>query len=140
VLAPKLDAASIGIDDFDGGWPRLLGCLDLSRRAVVECVRIHSALRRRMRERGATLVELTASPQVQSERLLARGEASEVVAERIGPRPPGYDDDLRSDLTVDTGDRDPEQVAALIAEHLEPESDRLMSPTPVTNFRLGLGW
>jgi ribose 1,5-bisphosphokinase PhnN len=77
-----------------------------------------------MTERQATLVELTVPDDVQRERLEQRGENASVVESRVGPRTPGYDDDLHVDLVIDTADLSPHAVAELIAAQVGGVQDR----------------
>lgn len=115
-LAQRLDARPLARDDYET-WAHLLEHLDQTRHAVVECVRIHSALRRRVRERGATIIELTAPTWLLRERLTRRGEPGEVVRSRLAEAdaPIGYEDDLVADHRFETGEIDPDELADRIA-------------------------
>lgn len=118
-VASRLDARPLARDDFDS-WPHLLEQLDQTRHAVVECVRLHRALRRRIRERSAIIVELTAPTWLLRERLTRRGEDAETVRSRLAEvdAPIAYDDDLTAHASFDTSDIEPDtladQIAALI--------------------------
>jgi len=91
--------------------------LDYTEDAVVECVRIPRALLRRMRERGAMLVELTLDNEARRKRLEAR-EVDPDDADmlfRVRPGPNAYDQHVDPDMVVDTaGDSD--EIAAAICE------------------------
>ena len=116
-LAGKLGGPRLTRDDFDNGWRDLYWVLDHSDNAVVECVRIPRALRERMEERDAALIELTVSDRTRLERLQAREVDPDDVEMlyRVRKGPNSYDRHVEPDLSVQT-DQDPAVVADEIAE------------------------
>jgi len=115
-LAGKLAGPRLTRDDFDNGWRDLYPVLDHSENAVVECVRIPQALRQRMEDREAVLVELTVSDKTRLERLQAREVDAEDVEMlfRVRKGPNSYDRHVEPDMSLET-DRDPGVVAEEIA-------------------------
>ncbi len=119
-LAPRLSAASLGPDDFGGEWSALYAELDLSDRAVVECVALPRALRRRQTDRRALVVKLTAPRPVLEQRLRDRGEKPETIATRLSEDTDiGYGDHVIVNLTVDTTQAGAGELAKAIAEQVE---------------------
>lgn len=117
-LASKLHAVALGPDDFDNGWATVYQILDRSDAAVVECVRIPYGLRRRMTDRGATIVLLTAPDSVRRERLEQRGEPPDQLEDMlVWSGSLGYEDHVEPDMTIETT-RDPDQIAAELADKL----------------------
>ncbi|HYI80019.1 MAG TPA: hypothetical protein VEW67_04090 [Thermoleophilaceae bacterium] len=119
-LAPRLSAASLGPDDFDGDWSALYAELDLSDRAVVECVALPRALRRRWTARRAIVVKLAAPRPVLEQRLRERGEDAATIVTRLREDTDiGYGDHVIVNLTVDTTLAEPVELAKAIAEQIE---------------------
>ena len=117
-LARKLNAPTMGPDDYDGGWRELYDDLDYAEAAIVECVRLPYGLRRKMKEREAKVVELKAPAEVRERRLQGRGEPDDVIDQLMVPSGGlGYEDHIEPDLVLNT-DRPAEDVAAEIVERL----------------------
>ena len=114
VLAPRLNYASLGPDDFMERWQTLLIRLDATPHAVIECVKIHKGLRQRMNQRGTTVVELTAPLPVLAKRMEKRGESSATVSKRLSESK-----DYSADLVVSVADRTPDEIADLIEQHVK---------------------
>jgi hypothetical protein len=77
---------------------------------------MHSGLRRRVKERGAAIIDLTAPTWMIRDRLDLRGEDEATVNRRINETfESGYDSEFVADQTLDTGQKPPEVVAAAIA-------------------------
>jgi 5-methylcytosine-specific restriction protein A len=119
-LAEYLRVATFGPDDFTSGWDGVWPGLDAAARAVVECVALHSQLRRRVRDRNAVLVRLEAESYVRRDRLNERGETDAWVRKLLEPA--GYGEDVPPDLTVDTTARSPSETATVVGEWI---SERL---------------
>ena len=122
-LASKLNGARVCRDDFDYGWRDVYRVLDYTETAVVECVRIPRALRERMEERGAVLVELTLDNETRRKRLEQRevDEDDIDMLFRIRPGPNAYDRHVEPDLRIDT-DQDPSEIANQIANRVRKVS------------------
>jgi predicted kinase len=122
-LAGKLAGARLTRDDFDNGWRDLYSVLDYSENAVVECVRIPRALRERMQDRDAVLVELTVSDKTRLERLQAREVDPDDVEMlyRVRKGPNSYDRHVEPDMSLQT-DQDPGAVADEIAGRVRRHS------------------
>jgi hypothetical protein len=101
-LASRLGMAFMGPDDFDEGWTGLYDLLDYTDRAIVECVKIPYGLRRKMKERGATVIDLVASAEVRQQRLIDRGEPDENINWLLRPRGSlGYEEFIEPDIKLD---------------------------------------
>lgn len=119
-LAGKLNTSRLARDDFDYGWRDLYHVLDYTEGAVVECVRIPQALRHRMEERDAVLVELTLDNDTRRKRLEQRevDEDDIDMLFRVRPGLNSYDRHVEPDMTLDT-DQDPGVVANQIANRVQ---------------------
>ena len=119
-LAGKLNTSRLARDDFDYGWRDLYHVLDYTEGAVVECVRIPQALRHRMEERDAVLVELTLDNDTRRKRLEQRevDEDDIDMLFRVRPGLNSYDRHVEPDMTLDT-DQDPGVVADQIANRVQ---------------------
>jgi predicted kinase len=122
-LASKLNGTRLCRDDFDYGWRDVYFVLDFTETAVVECVRIPRALRERMEDRGAVLVELVLDNQTRRERLEQRevDEDDIDMLFRIRPGPNAYDTHVEPDLVVNT-DQNPDAIADQIAKRVRKVS------------------
>lgn len=110
----------LGPDDFPNRWEDLLERLDQTEHALVECVRIHSGLRRRAKERGAIVIDLTAPTWMLRDRLDRRGEDAQTIQRRIDQTfEPAYDSEIEADLELDTSHKPPEEIAAAAAGFME---------------------
>lgn len=106
----------LGPDDFPNRWQDLLPELDRTEHALVECVRLHSGLRRRIKERGATIIDLTAPTWVLRDRLDRRGKPDHLIQRLIDESlEDAYDREFKADVTLDTSTKPPEEVAAAVA-------------------------
>ena len=119
-LAGKLNTSRLARDDFDYGWRDLYHVLDYTEAAVVECVRIPQALRHRMEERDAVLVELTLDNETRRKRLEQRevDEDDIDMLFRVRKGLNSYDRHVEPDMTLDT-DQDPGAVADQIAKRVQ---------------------
>jgi len=94
-------------------WETLLVRLDAVPHAVIECVRPHKGLRQRMKQRKATVVELTAPLPVLAKRMEKRGESAGTVDKRLGEAS-HYD----ADLVLGVSDRTPAEIATMIERYV----------------------
>jgi len=118
-LVKLTGATPLGPDDFPNRWDDLFDRLDASRSAVVECVLLHSGLRRRIKERNAKVIELTAPTWVLRDRMDMRGENDRTIQQRINQTfEEGYGRDIDPDLTLDVSTETPAEIAATIIQEL----------------------
>lgn len=112
-------ADSLGPDDFVDRWDALFDRLDASKNAVVECVLIHSGLRRRIKERRARVVKLTAPTWVLRDRMDRRGEDDRTIQRRINQTfEAGYGHEIVPDLELEVSDMTPLEAAERIVAEM----------------------
>jgi gluconate kinase len=116
-LAKELGAVSLGVDDFTDRWIGLYPKLDTATLAVVECCMLPNALVDRGEHRGAFIVHVTVPAEVRHQRLVARGEAEEVIRSRMSELGQlGYERSVAVDLVIEAQGQ-PEDTPRTIAQH-----------------------
>jgi ribose 1,5-bisphosphokinase PhnN len=116
LVAARLDAESLGPDDFPAGWREVNRRLDRAEVAVVEACRIPDSVGRRVLDRGGLVVRLTAPRRVREQRLRDRGESETTIQRRLGESTAiTYSVRLPVARTISLAESAPERVSAQVA-------------------------
>lgn len=118
-LAAALNIDGMGPDDL-GSWDNVYARLDQADGAIVECVRLPRTLRRKVLERQAVVIQLTATETTRRQRLKQRGESDTTVQAFLADDGAGigYHHHVTVAFTLSTDNRDAEQIADDLARRI----------------------